>query len=372
MDNSDIRLNRTERLREAVRSTHSAKWLRTGMSAVSAGVLFFGLVNMAHADELIMKNGDRRQGTVVSMSKGELLLKPSDAGELTIRWEEVAGLSTDEPVKASLKNGETLIGKIRVGEDNTLTFEPREGSPPVALQMSQIKALEQPREPVGWDFDANISGGISKETGNSTIKKYDIISELTICKLSDLIKLYGEVHREWIDEKPSKDNSIGSGSCDLFLDKKWFLFGNATAKTDKLKGLDLWGNVAAGPGYQVWRSKEKNLSVKFGPAYECEKYANPMEFLNNGKERDSLAAYWAPEFDMWFFGGIFQIFHEDNVVYDFQNSENWAVRTHTGIRVPILRKFVGSFQFNCEYDNQPPERKTYEERSWKFGLACAF
>jgi len=122
------------------------------MSAVSAGVLFFGLVNMAHADELIMKNGDRRQGTVVSMSKGELLLKPSDAGELTIRWEEVAGLSTDEPVKASLKNGETLIGKIRVGEDNTLTFEPREGSPPVVLQMSRSRH---------WNSPGSRSGGIS-------------------------------------------------------------------------------------------------------------------------------------------------------------------------------------------------------------------
>jgi len=349
-----------------------ATWVRTGMFALSAGLLFFGWVNMAHADELIMKKGDRRQGTVVSMCKGELLLKQPDAGELSIRWEEVAGLTTDKPVSVYLSDGEILTGKIKAGEDNVLNVVPGDGTPPVALQMSQVKALQQPMERGGWDFDVNLSGGISKETGDSTIQKYDMVSDLTISKLSDIIKLYGEFHRECINEKLTEDRAIGSGSYDLFLDKKWFLFGNATAKTDRVKGLDLWGSVAAGPGYQVWRSKKKNLSVKFGPTYECEKYANPMEFLNSGKERDSLAAYWAPEFDMWFFDGLCQFFHDDDVIYDFQNSENWAVLTHTGIRVPMFRHFVGSFQFDYQYDNQMPEGKTHEERSWKFGLAWAF
>jgi len=372
MENRDIRLIRIQRLGKAGRSIRIAEWLRTAVFTVAAGLLFFGWVNMAQADELVMKNGDRLQGTVVSMCHGKLLLKPSDGGELTISWEDVAGLSTDASVKASLKSGETLIGKVKAGGNSALTLDPGDGDTPVALQMSQIKSLEQPVETIGWDFDINISGEMSRQTGTSTVEKYNMMSDLTISRLSDVIKLYGEFHREWINEKLTEDRATGSGSYDFFLDKKWFLFGHATAKTDTLKGLDLWGNVAAGPGYQVWRSKEKNLSVRFGPAYEWEKYANPMGFLNNGKERDFLAVYWAPGFDMWFFRGSFQLFHNDAVVYDFQSSENWTFRTHTGIRVPIFRKFVGSFQFNYEFDNQMPEGKTHEEQSWKFGLAWAF
>ncbi len=346
--------------------------MKSGISGASVALLFLMVVSVADADNLMMKNGERLCGKVVSMSKGKLLLKTFDAAEITIRWEDVASLSTEEPVEACLRDGETLIGKIMAGEDNTLVLMPAGSNGPVVLKMAQIKALEQPREPAGWDFGVDLSGRFSKETGNTTVEKCDMISDLTISKLSNVIKLYGEFHKERINEELSKNNATGSGSYDLFLDKKWFLFGNATAKTDKLKSMDLLGNVAAGPGYQVWRSKEKNLSVKFGPAYGYEKYANPMDFLNNEKERDSLAGYWAPEFDMWFFGRSFQLFHDDNVVYDFQDSDNWVVRTHTGIRVPMLRHFVGSFQFNYAYDNQAAAGKKYDDRSWKFGLLWAF
>jgi putative salt-induced outer membrane protein YdiY len=372
MDKGHTRFNRKVCPKTEAWGVWISKCLKGCISGVFVALLFLMVVRIADADNVVMKNGERLCGKVVSMSKAKLLLKTFDVGEITIRWEDVASLSTEEPLDVCLREGETLIGKINAAEGSTLILEPTSGNRPVVLQMAQIKTLEQQKEPAGWDFDVDLSGGFSKETGNTTIEKCDMISDLTISKLSNVINLYGEFHKERINEKLSKNNATGSGSYDLFLDKKWFLFGNATAKTDKLKGMDLSGNVAAGPGYQVWRSKEKNLSVRFGPAYGYEKYANPMDFLNNEKERDSLAGYWAPEFDMWFFGRSFQLFHDDNVVYDFQDSDNWVVRTHTGIRVPMLRHFVGSFQFNYAYDNQAAAGKKYDDRSWKFGLLWAF
>ncbi len=136
--------------------------------------------------------------------------------------------------------------------------------------------------------------------------------------------------------------------------------------------MDPLGNVAAGPGYRFWRSKEKNLSVKLGPAYGYKKYANPMEFLDNKKEREYFTGYWAPDFDMWFFDGFLQVFHHDDVVYDFQDSDNWVLRTRTGIRIPMALKFFASFQYNYEYDNQPAAEKKNYDQWWNFGPGWAF
>jgi hypothetical protein len=372
MNNGDIRLNQNEPYKREVRRGHNAKYLKTGMSVVSIALLFFMFVTSASADELMMKNGDRLQGAVVSMSLGKLVFKTSYAGEITIKWEEVEKLTTDQPLEAYLQDEETLIGKIKAQEDGTLILDPADGSPPVPVQLAQVKSLEQPKPPAGWEFTGNVSAGASKETGNTNTEKYHLIGNLKVSKLPHVIKLYGEFHKEWSSDKLSKDNALGSATYERFIDKKWFVFGNAMAQTDKFKDLDLMTNVAVGPGYQFWRSEMKNLSVKLGPAYAYEKYSKPMGFLNNKNQRDYFAGFWALDFDMWFFDKFFQIYHHDDIVYSFQDSENWVARTRTGIRIPMVLKLFASFQFNYDYTNQPADGKKNYDQSWNFGLGWAF
>jgi len=326
----------------------------------------------AGADEVIMKNGDRLQGTVVSMTLGKLVFKTSYAGDITIKWEEVARLTTDQPVEAYVRDEETLVGTIKTGENGVVILEPADGSPSVPVQLAQVTSLDRPKPQGEWEFSGNVSAGASKETGNTDTEKYNLIGNLTVSKLPHVVKLYGEFQKEWSNDALSKDNALGSATYDRVLDKHWFVFGNATAQTDKFKDLDLLGNIGAGPGYQFWRSEEKNLSVRLGPAYAYEKYSKPMAFLNNDTQRDYFAGYWALDFDMWFFDKIFQVYHHDDIVYDFQDSENWVVRTRTGIRIPMVLKLFASFQFNYEYDNQPADGRKNYDQSWNFGLGWAF
>jgi len=372
MDNDHTLSNHNLRCKSEAWRGPRTNCLKGGMSAVLTILSVFLFAGPAGADELVMKNGDHLKGSVVSMSLGKLVFKTSYAGDITIKWEEVATLTTEKPVEAYLRDEETLIGKIRTGENGVLILEPADGSPPVPVQLAQVKTLERPRPPAGWEFSGNISAGASKETGNTRTEKYNLIGNLTVSQLPHVIKLYGEFRKEWSKDTLSKDNALGSATYERFLDKKWFVFGNATAQTDKFKDLDLLGNVAAGPGYQFWRSREKNLSVKLGPAYAYEKYARPMKFLNNKKQRDYFAGFWALDFDMWFFDRFFQVFHHDDLIYDFQDSENWVVRTRTGIRIPMVLKLFASLQFNYEYDNQPADGKKNYDQSWNFGLGWAF
>jgi hypothetical protein len=369
MDNGHTRLNQNLRCKREVWRGRITKYLEGGMSA---GLLFFMFVSIAGADELMMKNGDRLQGSVVSMSMGKLVFKTSYAGEITIKWEEVEKLTTDQPLEAYLRDEETLIGKVTARDDGNLILEPADGSPPVPVQLAQVKTLERPKPPAGWEFSGNISAGASKETGNTNTEKYNLIGNLTVSKLPHVIKLYGEFRKEWSKDKLSKDNALGSATYERFLDKKWFVFGNVTAQTDKFKDLDLLGNVAAGPGYQFWRSRNKNLSAKIGPAYGYEKYSKNMKFLGGKDQRDYFAGYWALDFDMWFFDKFFQVFHHNDLLYDVQDSSNWVVRTRTGIRIPMVLKLFASFQFNYEYDNQPADGKKNYDQSWNFGLGWAF
>jgi len=341
-------------------------------SAIFAGLLMIFFVNAANADELLMKNGDRLQGSVVSMSLGKLVFKTSYAGEIKIKWDEIARLTTKEPLEAYLRNEKTLMGKMTVTKDGALILQPADGSPPVPISMAQVKTLEHPKPPTGWDFSGNVSAGVSQETGNTNTQKYKLIANATISKSSHEIKLYGEFHKEWSKEKLSKDNGLGSATYKHFLTKKWFAFGNGTAQMDKFADLDLLGNVAAGPGYQFYKSRELNLSALIGPAYVYEKYSKSQSFLDGKSQRTYFAGYSALDFDMWFFDKFFQVFHHSDLLYDFRESNNWGVRTRTGIRIPMVLKLFTSFQFNYDYDNQPADGKKPWDQSWVFGLGWAF
>jgi putative salt-induced outer membrane protein YdiY len=347
-------------------------WSLKAATIMAVGLWFTLTAGTAGADELVMKNGDHLQGEVVSMSLGKLVFKTSYAGDITIKWEEVATLTTDEPFEAYLKDEERVMGKIKAREDGALVLDPADGSPSVPIKLAEVKSLDRPKPPPGWEFTGNISAGASKETGNTNTEKYNLIGNLTVSKLPHVVKLYGEFRKEWSSDKLSKDNALGSATYERFLDDKWFVFGNATAQTDKFKDLDLLGNMAIGPGYQFWRSDQKNLSVRLAPAYAYEKYSKPMKYMGNKSQRDYFAGYWALDFDMWFFDKFFQVYHHDDIVYSFQDSDNWVVRTRTGIRIPMVLKLFASLQFNYEYDNQPADGKKNYDTSWNFGLGWAF
>ena len=361
------------RFNEKSHQRGSKRLMRTCLkSGMFAGLLMIFFVNAANADELLMKNGDRLQGTVVSMTLGKLVFKTPYAGTITIDWDKVDRLTTEKPLEAYLRDENALMGKLTVTKDGALILQPADGSPPVPIAMAQVKTLERPKPPTGWKFGGNVSAGVSKETGNTNTEKYSLTANATISNLPNAVKLYAQFKKEWSKGKLSKNQGLGSATYKRFFTKKWFGFGNGTAQMDTFKSLDLLGNVAAGPGYQLWRSRVKNLSFQIGPSYVYQKYTKPMDFLNGKDQRTYFAGYWALDFDMWFFDKFFQIFHHNDILCDVEDSTNWKLRTRTGIRIPMVLKLFASFQLNYDYDNQPADGKKKNDQSGIFGFGWAF
>lgn len=353
----------------------------SGISKSMIKVLFIGLLSMiflfpvanpGHADQVVMKNGDSLHGKVVAMSQGTLVFKTDYAGEIAIKWDQVAKLTTDEPLEVFLGDDKTLEGKVTTSGEGDLVVQPEEGAASAPVAMAQVKTMDRPKPPATWDYTGNIAAGASKETGNTNTEKYNLIGNVKIFKMPDVVKFYGEFHKEWSKKVLSKDNWLGSATYERFLTKKWFLYANGMAQSDKFKSLDLLANAGVGPGYQFWLSREKNLSIRLGPAYAYEKYTKKMKSYGNVDKREYFAGYWALDFDMWFFERFLQLYHHDDFLYDFQNSGNWVVRTRTGVRIPLILKFFASFQFNYDFDNQPADGKEKYDQSGIFSIGWQF
>lgn len=336
-------------------------------------LLLVGLLmcSTARADEVIMKNGDRLQGEVVSMEEGKLMFKTAYAGQIAIDWNQVARLTTNVPLVIKLKDGTTLEGNAVTAEEGTLVLKKDTALETAPITMATVHTVELPKPPPTWEYEGRISAGLSRASGNTETQKYDGIGQLKISKEPHVIRMYAEVNVEKAAQETTTDKSKFYVTYERFLTDKWYLFGNATAERDKLQNLNLQANFGAGPGYQFWKSKGKNLSFQIGSNYVIQKYdrnAGP----NGISERDFLAGFWAVDFDMWFFNRFMQLFHHNDGLVDVSDTEVWMVRTRSGLRIPLISKLFASLQYNFDYQNSPAQNKKKYDEEYIFQLGWEF
>lgn len=326
-----------------------------------ASTLMILFMSHAHADEVIMKNGDRLQGEVVSMEGGKLIFKTPYADKNVIPWDQVESLTTEKTLEVSLPDKETLTGKAVTAEDGTLVLQPETGPATAPIPMEQVTAMAPPKPPEGWKFSASLSAGMNIQHGNTEERDFHGDVTLGLMKLPHRFKFYGQLNNEKGGDPliATENNWLTRLDYDRFLSEKWYLFGVANAQHDKFADLDLLWFVAAGAGYQFWRSERKNLSLKIGPAYVSEHYTKPMVNMDNKDYRRYAAGFWTVDFDIWLIEKLLQGFHHNSGYLSFEDSDVWRIRTRTGVRMPIIHGFFTALQYNYDWANSPADGKLH-------------
>ena len=175
------------------------------------------------------------------------------------------------------------------------------------------------------------------------------------------IKLFAESTVETNNKVRTDDKHLFTGSYSYFLNKKWFVLTDARFQRDKFADLAVLGILSAGPGYQFWRSYEKNFSVSLGPGYAIQKYSIGQSFLDGDSKRQFPAAVWSLDFDIWLFKQSLQLFHHNSAVINLTDSEAWDIRTRTDLRIPLFWKLFANLQYNFGYANQPADGKVSDD-----------
>src|SRR5579862_2022669 len=64
------------------------------------------------ADQVVLKNGDRLSGNIVTGDGKTLLLKSEFAGDVTIQWDAITDIESSGNINITLKDGTRLSGKV--------------------------------------------------------------------------------------------------------------------------------------------------------------------------------------------------------------------------------------------------------------------
>jgi hypothetical protein len=84
--------------------------MRKSLTLAAIFLSFFATRTLA--DQVTLKNGDRLSGTIVRSDGKTLILKTDYAGDVTVKWSAVDGVTSAEPFHVALAGGQTIRGTV--------------------------------------------------------------------------------------------------------------------------------------------------------------------------------------------------------------------------------------------------------------------
>lgn len=321
-------------------------------------LLGLALLSTGVADEVILHNGDRLSGDVIRQADGQLRLRTDYAGEINIDWEQVREVRLDEPVPVLLDNEEVIDVAAVTREPEQLQLSRPGASAPMTLPPERVRIIE----PAAWETGAGYRlGGIinlalQERTGNSESSEIDLDFELHYRRRWHEWQTTGQLEYDRTrDVKTTERWSLRNKYTHRFAQSPWYGAAWLRFSHDRFADLRLRSLIGPALGYQFEAGDNTRLSAEIGPIYLREDfYEQPdKDFWGPGLFIDYEQDLIADRLQFYLNGMGFSAVSE-------QGKDLWV--SWAGLRVPLVGGFIGSLEYQIDYDNEPAQAtKTTDE-----------
>ena len=324
--------------------------------------LLFSLT--VNADVVILDNGDRISGTVISKTGSHLLFKTGYAGNIRINWKNISTIKIKKPVQVMLKNKTTIEqANIDSPASKQIEINSTNISNPVNVAMEEILYINPPVEVSGKGIKVKgrVNAGLSIASGNSENESYNLDAEVIIRSKDNRFTVGGKLYRASDESVDTEDKTSVYLKYDHFLSQKRYIYGHTSFARDRFKDQKLKSTIGAGYGHQFFESDDRNMSLEAGI-----NYVNDDFYIT--EDTDYIAGRWALKYDNWFYQKKLQFFHQHEGLIDFDNTDNLNINTQTGLRFPFLSGMNASIQLNADWDGDTPIGTKSTDRKLLFNL----
>lgn len=323
--------------------------------------------------KITLKDGSQVYGEIVEMTGGMITVKTlfHEGDPLKIKWSEVTGIDTEDPLTFVLSNGTILQGKPGMTQPGRLDVKTDLLPDPIPVQIESVLAVNPPVKKA-VTFTGNFNFGGSVTSGNTDVKNFSFVGELVArserLRLTLLGRyLYGENDSELVAR-----NAFGTIKLDFFVSKRFYIYTGALFEQDTFQGLNLRSSIFAGPGYQFievgdYASPYLNkmqLHAEIGLGYFNEDYKR-AEDMNYFTGRWGVNWHW-PVLP-WL-----TVFHQHQGYPSLEKTSDWYVTSQQGVRMKIWESFITTFQVNWRYDNAPAAGTKKADTQYILSLGYAF
>jgi hypothetical protein len=325
--------------------------------------LCLATVTSARADEVWMKNGDRLTGAIVRKADDTLILRTDYAGEIRLRWSQVEGISTDQPVEVLLTDDVYLRARLEAVGQSRVALEGQDTPVARGMPLERIAYINPSPEQSGrgMTFKGRVQLAAAQTSGNTDTERLNGETEMTLQAKRYRYILGGDANQEKDDGRTSASNWRGHTSFDWFFRPRQFLYTRATFEHDEFKDLKLRSSFGGGYGYQVFETETTRLSIQGG--------LNRVNVDRIATDDESYpAAGWLIRFEHKLWGGPMTLFHVQDGEGSLEDAGDLVVRTKTGLRWPLAGGLNATAQLNLDWDNDPAPGRKSKDQTLLLGL----
>jgi putative salt-induced outer membrane protein YdiY len=243
------------------------------------------LSSLLHADQVVLKNGDRLTGTIEKSDDKSLVIRTEFAGEVTMQWGAVQEVKSEQPLHVGLKDGRMVVGAISTSGTNVDVAT--KGGEAVEVPKESIVAMRSDAEQLAWEklqhpgllrgWNGGVNLGFGLTGGNSETKNLALGFNAVRTGLHDKLTLYAASVYSTNDLAPSAtrvtaNTNRGGARYDRDITPRLFAFVNTDFFTDALQDLNLRSVFGGGLGAHVIKHPSTTLDILGGIAYTRENY----------------------------------------------------------------------------------------------------
>lgn len=342
--------------------------------SIAAGGLFaLVLTSIAHADQVILKNGDVLTGTVVAKRENTLTLNTSYAGDVNINWSDIRTLETGKPVAVLLSDESYRNARFETAETGKVQLTQAISTLDVDVTDSERYGLNEilyinpsPEESgKGYRIISRANLAFVQTNGNSTSDQLHVDGEAQLRAKTYRYTIGAEANRGSVNNVRSVSNSRLYTSYDSFFTPTKFVYVHGALENDRFKDINLRSVVGAGYGYQVYESETTRLSLKGGPdLVSVDRYISESERF--------AALGWHIDFSHKLQLIPAEAFHVQDGYRGFNSNGDILLKTRTGLRMPLSGGLTATAQLNFDWESNPAPGRENADRQLLFGLGYTF
>ena len=235
-------------------------------------MLFLGSL-VCNADQIILKNGDRITGGITSSDGKNLNIKTDYAGDLTIPWDAVQSVSSDQPLYVTSKDGCVLVGKVRTSAGNLEIATATSGT--VTLSRGSVQTVRSESEQKAYGaWGGVLDTGLSLARGNADTSTFTVGAHAARVTDEDKISafvtsIYSTGNTNGVSLTTASAVNAGL-RYDRNLKSRTFAFVFTDFDHDRFQQLDLRNVIGAGVGRHLVATDTTTFDLFAGGSFNQE------------------------------------------------------------------------------------------------------
>ena len=329
--------------------------------AASLLMVIFSLP-LAYADQIVLANGDRLTGELVSKGEDTLKFRTEYAGEINVRWKDVVSITTDAPVTVLSTDGELRQGRLERSASGEITLISTDRSR--AVKLVDIGYINPPAHVAGTGvtYKGRASVLANGSRGNTDDGRIYAEGEFDARAKDYRYNIHGHAEQKEESGETTAQNYLVAGRYDRPIDEAHFWYLRSQAQHDEFVDITLRVGVGGGLGWNIFDTEKTHLSVRGGLDYIWAKRSSVPD--------ENYPAFgWGINYSQWLWKDRLEVFHDQAGFASLTSAGDVSLWTKTGVRFPLGSGLSANAQVNVTYEGDPgPDReKTDTELLVGFG-----